>query len=135
MHRIVLVDDDCDDRELFASTFRLVSDACLAPCASVAEALEMFSDRTTTGEYHRPLVITDLNMPKADGFELITKLRADPTTTPVIVVLSTSASLRDITRAYRSGCNAYHVKPMGFDETKELAQQIVSYWQPLLELS
>jgi len=134
-HRIILVDDDRDDRELFANTFQLVSDASLAACSSALEAIEVIADHCSVSEYHQPLVITDLNMPQVDGFELIARLRQELDVSPVIVVLSTSASRRDVTQAYLAGCNAYHVKPMGYVETKQLAERIVDYWQPLLELT
>jgi len=118
MHRIVLVDDDSDNA-----------------CSSAIEAIDAIVEGSAASEFHRPLVITDLNMPQVDGFELISQLRTKTEMAPVIVVLSTSASRRDIAQAYRAGCNAYHVKPMGYVETKELARQIVAYWQPLLELA
>jgi DNA-binding response OmpR family regulator len=63
------------------------------------------------------LVITDLNMPKLDGFALVQRLREDGefSTLPVII-LSSLSDEADIDRGLDLGANAYLTKP--FDESR-----------------
>ena len=59
------------------------------------------------------LVITDLNMPELDGFELIKSLRLHPKTVALpIIVLSTRDADQDLDRAIALGANSYLNKPV-----------------------
>lgn len=62
------------------------------------------------------VIFLDINMPRLDGFEVLTQLKADPLlrTIPVIMVTSTD-SQREINRAYELGASSYVVKPVGVD--------------------
>ncbi len=59
------------------------------------------------------IVLSDVNMPRMDGFELTTKMRADPRTkdTPVVLITSLS-SQEDREKGIRAGADAYIVKSM-----------------------
>ncbi|MCJ2056421.1 response regulator [Methylobacterium sp. J-048] len=58
------------------------------------------------------LMIVDINMPKMDGYELVSRIRREPSlqATPVVTI-STEAADADATRAYAAGANFYIVKP------------------------
>ena len=58
------------------------------------------------------LMIVDINMPKMDGYELLSRIRREPTlrATPVVTI-STEAEDSDANRAYEAGANFYIVKP------------------------
>ena len=58
------------------------------------------------------LMIVDINMPKMDGYELVSRIRREPSlqATPVVTI-STEAKDADATRAYEAGANFYIVKP------------------------
>jgi two-component system chemotaxis response regulator CheY len=59
------------------------------------------------------VMVTDVNMPRLDGFSLITQVRADPAWSSLpIVVLSTEADPRDQQRGLERGANLYLVKPI-----------------------
>lgn len=59
----------------------------------------------------------------------LAEIRADEVLHPLpIIVLSTSSNPRDVEHCYRGGANAYHVKPMRYDDHLQLLQGLVVYW-------
>jgi len=75
------------------------------------------------------LVLLDLNLPGADGRELLTLMRSgeNPSAIPV-VVLSTSDNPRDIEACYRLGASGYVCKPMKLDLFAQRIRDLVAYW-------
>ena len=103
-----------------------------------AEALEfLFS----TGGYlerapcpHPKVVLLDLKLPKVDGLEVLRRLKADPRTRAIpVVVLTSSREERDIVESYQLGVNSYIVKPVDFQQFSEAMRQIGLYWLLLNE--
>jgi CheY-like chemotaxis protein len=75
------------------------------------------------------LLLLDLKMPLANGFEVIEWIRAQPRLTSLrIVVLTTSDQMRDIDRAHRLGANSFLVKPVAFDDFKVMVGKLCDYW-------
>jgi len=78
------------------------------------------------------LLLLDLKMPRANGFEVIEWVRAQPRLASLrIVVLTTSDQERDIDRAHRVGANSFLVKPISFEEFKTTVQTLHDYWLKL----
>lgn len=86
-----------------------------------------FSDRS---QFPIPLLIfLDLKLPRKDGHEVLSWIRAQPgVRTLVVIMLTTSRESRDITRAYELGCNAYIVKPATPPELVETLRALKSFW-------
>jgi CheY-like chemotaxis protein len=83
------------------------------------------------GEMPR-LVLLDLKLPKVDGITVLEKIRADPRTHDLIVVVMTSsAENQDLSACYRLGVNSYVVKPLDFQQFMELAQHVGIYWMTI----
>ena len=83
------------------------------------------------GEGTRPpkLVLLDIKMPKVDGIEVLRRLKADPSTQRIPVVVMTSSNEdRDVVESYRLGVNSYIVKPVQFDAFLETVAKIGLYW-------
>lgn len=75
------------------------------------------------------LVLLDLNLPGTDGRETLRLLRADPRSRSIpIVILSTSGNPRDVTLCYEEGANAYHIKPVRYDQHRRVVEDVFSYW-------
>src|SRR5689334_13159409 len=73
-----------------------------------------FSDRTKFPPAR--VLLTDLKMPRCDGFELLRWLRDNPSCRVIpTVVFSASAQEEDVTRAYELGANCYFCKPSNFE--------------------
>jgi two-component system response regulator len=75
------------------------------------------------------LVLLDLNLPKLNGLEVLARLRSDPRTKNLtIVVMTSSREERDVASAYALGANSYVVKPLEYGRFAEFAREIGAYW-------
>ncbi|MFI5180388.1 MAG: response regulator [Thermoanaerobaculia bacterium] len=75
------------------------------------------------------VILLDLKLPKVDGHEVLTRLRQDPRTRTIpVVVLTSSREERDIARSYDMGVNSYIVKPVDFEQFTESVRQLGLYW-------
>ena len=75
------------------------------------------------------VVLLDLKLPKVDGLEVLKRLKADPRTASIpIVVLSSSQEERDLAASYKLGVNSYVVKSMDFDQFAETVGLLGQYW-------
>lgn len=92
--------------------------------------LDQFSDRA---KFPLPsLVVLDLKMPRASGFDVLRHMRANPELRKIVVLmLTSSASDADIATAYDLGVNAYLVKPLRLEDLTVLAQSIKDFWLTL----
>lgn len=77
----------------------------------------------------RRLVLLDLNMPRMNGIEFLTELRADPDLAPTpVVVLTTSDDERDRVDAYQLNVAGYILKPLTFGSFVEAMARLDRYW-------
>src|SRR5687767_898289 len=103
---VLLVEDDSAGRRMYAEW---LTDAGFAVqqahngLQALERALELVPD----------VVVTDLNIPGIDGFELTRRLKHDPRTrnVPVVAVTGYAAFAADPNRAHRAGCDAVLEKP------------------------
>jgi CheY-like chemotaxis protein len=73
------------------------------------------------GEPLPDLMLLDLNLPKADGGEILSAVRGHPGSAGVpVIVVSSSAALRDQTRMAKLGIVRYFRKPLDFDEFMQI---------------
>ncbi len=75
------------------------------------------------------VVLLDLNLPRIDGLEVLRRIRADPRTKLVpVVILTASREDEDVARGYALGVNAYVRKPVDFGEFADAAQTLGLFW-------
>lgn len=69
-------------------------------------------------EHHPPLlVMLDLNLPVIDGYRVLEKMKSDPRTKSIpIIVLTTTDDAHEINRCYELGCNVYITKPVEYEQ-------------------
>jgi CheY-like chemotaxis protein len=80
------------------------------------------------------VVLLDLKLPKLDGLGVLRRLRADPRTKLLPVVLLTSSiEEEDLLNGYSLGANSYVRKPVDFERFKEAIRQLSLYWLGLNE--
>ena len=136
---ILLVEDNPDHEML---TIRALKKAHVLNEIIVAhdgaEALELLFG--VEGEPERKpapvpqLVLLDLKLPKVDGLEVLRRLRANPRTKLVpVVVLTSSDEEADVVSSYKLGANSYVRKPVDFVEFMEATKQLGLYWLVLNE--
>jgi CheY-like chemotaxis protein len=93
-----------------------------------AEALDfLFGPNCDT---QRPkMVLLDLKLPKVDGLEVLRRLKSDPTTRRIpVVVMTSSREERDIVESYELGVNSYIVKPVDFEQFVRAVSELGLYW-------
>jgi two-component system, response regulator len=126
---VVLVEDNPDD---VALTLRGLRRAGLVNHIEVlrdgAEALQFFLARGAS--IPSPMVILlDLQLPKVDGLQVLERLRADPRTQALpVVVLTASRQERDRVESRRLGIKHYITKPVDFPQLAAVVQQLGLYW-------
>ncbi|HKK08221.1 MAG TPA: response regulator [Gemmatimonadota bacterium] len=129
--RILLVEDNPDDIELTLRAFRKVN---LSNEVEVArdgeEALRVLLGAEGGDDVDLPtVVLLDLNLPKIGGLEVLRRLRGDPRTRFLpVVILTSSAEERDLVQGYELGANSYVRKPVAFDAFVDAARQLGLYW-------
>ncbi len=76
----------------------------------------------------RPHVVTlDIMMPRLDGWEAATRLRADPETADIrVILLSARAQEADLRRGDRIGVDAYLTKPFDPDELIDTVRRLAA---------
>jgi CheY-like chemotaxis protein len=75
------------------------------------------------------LVLLDLKMPRATGFEILKWIRKRPDCKNLpVIVLSGSELQEDMRQAYLLGANSYLVKPLGFDALVTLVKSVTTVW-------
>ena len=100
------------------------------------EAMEFLRRRGKYATAPRPdLIVLDLNMPRKNGHEVLTEIKADDALKHIpVVILTTSKSEEDITKAYRCHANCYISKPVDFDEFTKVVQTIQDFWFSIVTL-
>ena len=75
------------------------------------------------------LVLLDLKLPRVDGLEVLRRIRADPRTRRIpVVILTSSGEERDISAGYDNGTNSYIRKPVDFQQFAVVIRQLGMYW-------
>jgi CheY-like chemotaxis protein len=131
---ILLVEDNPDDLQL---TQRALKKANLANHIQVArdgeEALQfIFCEGPHAGrkiEDVPKVVLLDLKLPKVDGKEVLARIKSDPRTTMIpVVVLTSSKEQKDVVESYKLGVNSYVVKPVSFEAFAAAVRDLGMYW-------
>lgn len=130
---ILLVEDNATDAEL---TMRALKKNNLANnvmwVKDGAEALDfIFCTGTYAGRSNGnpKLILLDLKLPRVDGIEVLSKIKAAESTKSIpVVMVTSSAEERDVVESYRLGVNSYLVKPVDFRQFIEVIAQAGFYW-------
>jgi CheY-like chemotaxis protein len=131
---VLLVEDNPGHAELVKRTLKDQDHRIVVHHADNGEtALDYLYRR---GLYAKPaaspkpqLVLLDLRMPKVDGMEVLSRIKADKELSIIpVVVLTTSDSEADIMNAYRNRVNSYLVKPFDFNKFMELMEETKIFW-------
>jgi CheY-like chemotaxis protein len=71
------------------------------------------------------LLLLDINMPRVDGVEVLRRLKADPKTDEIpVIVLTTTDDPREVKRCYELGCSSYVTKPVDYERFVEAIRRL-----------
>lgn len=134
---ILLVEDSEYDAEM---TIRAVKKSAMVDnIIHVKDGAEALDFIFGTGKYEgrntdmKPKVILlDLKMPKLGGVEVLEKIKSNPATKAIpIVVLTSSKESPDIEKCYDLGANSYIVKPVDFETFEKTVMELGLYWMSI----
>lgn len=131
---LLLVEDNPQDLELALRSLRKINLANHIEVArDGAEALEVIFCEGPHMERKMcdgpRVILLDLKLPKVDGLEVLKRVKGDPRTRMIpVVVLTSSKEQRDIVESYHLGVNSYIVKPVNFDGFTEAMREVGVYW-------
>jgi two-component system, response regulator len=131
---ILLVEDNPDDEALTLRGLRkgnIVNKVIVAHDG--AEALDyLFGTGVHAGREVSDLpqlILLDLKLPKIDGLEVLRRLRADPRTALLpVIILTSSKEEQDLINGYKFGANSYVRKPVDFTKFSDAIRQLKLYW-------
>ena len=124
---IVLVEDNPDDQAL---TLRALKKQNIAnEIVVVNDGVEALDFLLAPDNPMPHLVLLDLKLPKLDGLQVLQRLRSEPRTQLLpVVVLTSSDEERDVIDGYRLGANSYIRKPVDFNQFTEAIRHLGLYW-------
>jgi len=131
---ILLVEDSNEDLELALHVLRKENLASgIVVARDGEEALDVLFG---SGSYshrevdHAPkLILLDLKLPKLNGIEVLRRVKNDPRTKVIpVVIMTSSKEEQDMVNGYHLGANSYIQKPVDFSQFREMVKQVGLYW-------
>ncbi len=131
---ILLVEDSPDDEEL--TLMGLKNSGVCNQVVVVRDGEEAVQFLFAEGQYkdRDPLVLPavillDQKLPKLSGLEVLERLRANPLTKCVpVVILTSSSEEEDVVKSYKLGANSFVRKPVEFSRFTDAVRQLGLYW-------
>ena len=122
--KIILVDDDSDDRDLFTEAVSLIHPVAEIVCKRDGEELMEY---LAASSIMPDIIFLELNMPRKNGKECLKELRAHQTfqTTPIII-FTTSLNPVDVQETFDHGASFFMRKPNSFEELKQILHSLLN---------
>lgn len=140
-NRILIADDDLDDCLLVEEAFKESGHNFDLSFVHDGIELEQYllqegCNPALTPTQRPDLILLDLNMPRKNGLEVLTEIKANPNLRSIpVVVLTISSSDEDILRTYELGGAGFIVKPNAISDMIEVVEVLNQYWFEVVELS
>ena len=131
---VLMIEDSEEDLELALRSFRKAN--FIRRVYVVRDGAEALDFIFCEGRYASRrmedaprVILLDLKLPKVDGLEVLQRIKSDPRTKRIpVVVLTSSKEHRDVVASYEMGANSYIVKPVAFDGFAKAMQELGMYW-------
>jgi CheY-like chemotaxis protein len=128
--QLLIIEDNPGDVRLLEEAFsELKANVKIQVAKDGAEGIAAVASSMQAKDAAPDLIILDLNLPKLNGHEVLVKLKSDPQTRHIpVIVLTSSRADSDVKRAYESHANAYLRKPSTLDGLLDTARDVKSFW-------
>lgn len=134
---IIIIEDDPDDWEVLLEVFTQVMDA-----NKYTNRVVIIEDSTLVVDFLKEsktepfLIISDINMPFLNGFELRENICADPVLskrkTPYLFLTTAGNDQKYVDNAFKLSAQGFFVKPTSFNDYIKLVSEIIGYWKTSL---
>ena len=133
LKRILLVEDNANDVALTLAALeetRLANEVVVVRDGQQAlDYLHRQGEHASRPASHPAVVLLDLKLPKVDGIQVLSQVKAHPELRTIpIVMLTSSREERDLASSYGLGVNAYVVKPVVFDDFVFALKELGLFW-------
>lgn len=125
---VIVIEDDKDDQELLSEIFTSLN---------YKNEIVFFHDGNEALDYLNKndvtpfLILSDINMPKINGFELRTKIHTNEQLQVKCIpylFFTTNANKKSVMDAYALSVQGFFVKPNSYDKLKNTIFKIMEYW-------
>jgi chemotaxis family two-component system response regulator Rcp1 len=134
---ILLVEDNLGDVRLTREALK--EGKVLNTLQVVGDGIEALAFLSHKGKYakmaHPDIILLDLNLPRMDGRDLLAKIKTDPKTRRIpVVILTTSKAEEDIIKSYDLHANCYITKPVDLDQFINVVKSVEEFWFTIVKL-
>ena len=134
---MLLVDDNPGDVRLTQEVLRdskLINRLCVVTDGE--QAMDFLKRRSTyTGAVRPDLVLLDLNLPRKNGREVLSEIKADPDLKRIpVVILTSSQAEEDVLKSYDMHANCYITKPVDLEQFVQVVRSIENFWVSIVKL-
>ena len=131
---VLMAEDDSDDRFLMDDVFK--TNQHQGELRFVVDGEELMEYLLRRGKFADPelaprpsLILLDLNMPKKDGREALSEIKADPGLTDIPIIVWTTSNLReDRVLCLERGAKAFFTKPNNYEDLKKIVAHLCTEW-------
>lgn len=129
--QIILVEDDDGHATLVERNLRRAGLANgFMRLKDGQEALDYLLGETRQDTASSAVLLLDIKMPRVDGIEVLRRLKADPRTAMVpVIMLTTTDDPREVEKCYQLGCNVYVTKPVEYDSFVDAVKRLGLFLQ------
>ena len=121
--KILLIDDDEDDQEIFVSALKEAAES--VRCTTFDDAREALG-KLVSQEILTDLIFLDLNMPMMNGQQFLTEIKKDANLNSIpVIVLSTSSHSGTIELTKELGADDFITKPDRFEDLIKILETVL----------
>ncbi|MBV8896194.1 MAG: response regulator [Acidobacteriaceae bacterium] len=129
VHLLIIEDNPGDVRLLEEAFGELRADVKIQVARDGAEGIGLVAGSTQNKDGSPDLILLDLNLPKVSGHDVLVKIKSDPRTRHIpVIILTSSRAESDVKRAYQSHANAYLRKPSTLEGLLNTARDVKNFW-------
>jgi CheY-like chemotaxis protein len=122
--KILLIDDDSDDRALFREALQEISPETL--CVTEGDARKALKDLYDPAVQLPNVIFVDINMPRVSGWDCLMDIRSNESTKDIPVVMySTSSHEKDVEKANQLGASCLLTKPEDYCQLRKCMADVV----------